>query len=146
MDIHDIAKVALGHTIPARLVGGGTTWRVNLREQTATHESGLVLTFVQRPHTDQGSKLAAELTSVDLCWVPDGYPIWTVLADPAGVAETLRILNVTDERQAASVIAAFATDAGKAWVRAVRDDEEKPALRKFCAVPDDAQALALQGK
>lgn len=109
-------------TRPLRLVRTGAHWTPDFQDGFVMHESGLVLSMVPLPVPDSLRTAVQAMQTLDMVWLPGGYPVWAVMADPAALDDTLRAFRVHDERAAQLLVGLLAREGGNAWLEAVLAD------------------------
>lgn len=100
----------------AALAPGG--WTIDVADGTALHDCGLLVTFLALPASEETKKAVSGQEALTICWVPGGFPVWAVMANPEEVQDMFWRAEVADGKLAARILRTLARDAGQAWLSA----------------------------
>lgn len=135
----DLPETIQNTAAGAELARGG--WTADVADGTALHDSGLLVTFLCLPASEESKQKVSGQEALTICWLPGGYPVWAVMAKSQDVQDIFRRAEVSDGALAARILRTLARDAGRAWLGA------QPQALQASSAPScgGAQAPGQQG-
>lgn len=120
--VFDLPEPVQSAATGAALAPGG--WTIDVADGTALHDSGLLVTFLALPASEETKKAVSGQEALTICWVPGGFPVWAIMANPEEVQDMFRRAEVDDGKLAARLLRTLARDAGQAWLSAYSHSED----------------------